>query len=262
MANHRLFALSDPHLSLSGAKPMHVFGPRWEDHAARLETNWRAVVKPDDIVLMPGDISWGMRLPDALPDLEWLAELPGRKVLLRGNHDYWWQSLKKLEGLGLAGISFIQNNHLFLDGVAIGGTRLWDFPYVRWGFVANADNADIVPAMRKIDPGPQREEDPEKIRARELGRLAGSLAQLPREAALRVAMTHFPPIGEDGQPTEITGIIDTFDIDICVFGHVHALTDSPHPGADVVIGKTRYVLAASDYLGHAPMQLAEIGERS
>lgn len=257
MATHRLFALSDPHLSLSGVKPMDVFGPRWGNHVARLETNWLATVEPDDLVLVPGDISWGMRMADALPDLEWLANLPGRKVLLRGNHDYWWQSLNKLQALRLPNTYFIQNNHLLLDGVAIGGTRLWDFPGIRWGFVANAGNADVDPAKREAAAAP-REEDPEKIRARELGRLSGSLSQLPRDAALRIAMTHFPPLGEDGAPTEITDLIGRFDIDICVFGHVHALTDSPHPGADIVIGKTRYVLAASDHLAHAPLPLAEI----
>ena len=128
----RLFALSDPHLSLSGAKPMDVFGSRWDNHAERLAANWRRLVGADDIVLIPGDISWAMRLDMAKPDLEWLAALPGRKILLRGNHDYWWQSLGKLAALNLPDIFFVQNNHVVIDGVAVGGTRLWDFPYVKW----------------------------------------------------------------------------------------------------------------------------------
>ena len=143
MGDRRLFALSDPHLSLAGAKPMHVFGPRWDDHTRRIEENWKATVRPEDVVLMPGDISWGMRLADALPDLEWLAALPGRKVLLRGNHDYWWQSLNKLRALNLPDMHFLQNNHVIIDGVAIGGSRLWDFPGIRWGFVSNADNVEV-----------------------------------------------------------------------------------------------------------------------
>ena len=255
MGDRRLFALSDPHLSLSGAKPMHVFGPAWDNHAARIGENWRNTVRPDDIVLVPGDISWGMRLEEALPDLEWLAALPGRKVLLRGNHDYWWQSIKKLQTLGLPGMHFIQNNHVVLDGVAIGGSRLWDFPDIRWQVVSNAGNEEVAPEKRHA-PKTQREEDPEKIRARELGRLEASLASLPGDAALRVAMTHYPPLGEDGGPTAVTDIIARHRIDICVFGHVHSHPGRGRPGEDIVLNGTRYVLASSDFLGHMPLRLA------
>lgn len=255
--DRRLFALSDPHLSLSGAKPMHVFGPAWDNHAARIEANWRRTVRPGDIVLVPGDISWGMRLEEALPDLQWLAALPGRKVLLRGNHDYWWQGIKKLQGLGLADTYFVQNNHVVLDGVAIGGSRLWDFPDIRWRVVSNADNPDVAPEKRDA-PKTQREEDPEKIRTRELGRLAASLATLPPDAALRVAITHFPPLGEDGRPTAVTDLISQYDIDLCVFGHVHSHPGGARPGEDITLGKTRYVLASSDFLNHSPLYLSPI----
>ena len=257
MGDRRLFALSDPHLSFGCAKPMDVFGPRWDNHTERILENWRTTVRPGDVVLVPGDISWGMRLADAMPDLEFLAGLPGRKVLLRGNHDYWWQSLKKLEALRLPDMYFIQNNHIVLDGIAIGGTRLWDFPGIRWSFVANADNDQVAPEKRDAAPN-AREEDPEKIRTRELGRLQASLAALPADARLRVAITHFPPLGDDGRPTIITDLIGGYDIDLCVFGHVHALPDGMPAGADAIIDGTRYVLAASDYLAHAPLLLAEL----
>ena len=93
----KLFALADPHLGQAVNKPMDVFGPRWERHAERLAEYWTETVGPDDCVLLPGDISWAMRLEDALPDLRFLAELPGsRKILLKGNHDYWWTSRAKV----------------------------------------------------------------------------------------------------------------------------------------------------------------------
>ena len=237
---------------------MHVFGPAWDRHAERIGENWRRTVGRDDIVLVPGDISWGMRLDEALPDLEWLAALPGRKVLLRGNHDYWWQGLKKLQSLGLPDIYFIQNNYVVLDGVAIGGSRLWDFPDIKWRFVANADNENVDPEKRRAEPAP-REEDPEKIRTRELGRLAASLATLPADAALKVALTHYPPLGENGDPTELTDLITQYDIDLCVFGHVHSHPGHPRPAEDIVLGRTRYVLASSDFLGHTPKCLADLG---
>lgn len=255
MSDRRLFALSDPHLSFHADKPMDVFGPHWDDHPNRIAANWREVVGPDDIVLVPGDISWAMRLPGAVPDLEWLASLPGRKVLIRGNHDYWWPSLGKLNKLGLPNMHFIHNSHVVLDGVAIGGSRMWDFPGIRWGFVPAADDASPAGAR----PAASRQsEDPEKIRARELERLAASLGGLPADATLRVAMTHYPPVGEDGLPTMLTERIASFDIDLCVFGHIHAPSDRKRPGEDVVIDKTRYVLASSDHLNHTPLYLRSI----
>jgi predicted phosphohydrolase len=230
---------------------MRVFGASWDNHVERLAGNWRRLVGADDIVLVPGDVSWGMRLAEALPDLEWLSALPGRKVVVRGNHDYWWQSLAKLNALKLPGLHFIQNNHVFLDGtVAIGGARLWDFPFVKWRVGLGQE------ARPESDLARKRDEDPEKIRLREMGRLAASLRSLPPEAAVKVALTHYPPLGGDGEPTPLTDCINSFGVDFCVFGHVHAVAERC-PGADLTLGKTRYVLAASDYLAHTPICLCE-----
>lgn len=250
--DRRLFALSDPHLSFLRPKPMDVFGSNWTDHADRIAENWKRDVGENDIVLVPGDVSWAMRLSEARPDLEWLAALPGRKVLIRGNHDYWWSSLKKMRDLELPGFHFIQNDHVLLDGIGIGGTRLWDFPGIHWGFVPNEEREDLpdAPAIKG-----QRSEDPEKIRTRELERLGASLGSIPEGCRFRVAMLHFPPIGEDGAPTPITDLIDRFSIDLCVFGHIHGKTDRTRPGEDIVIGKTRYVLTSCDHLDFKPLLL-------
>ncbi|MDR1613238.1 MAG: metallophosphoesterase [Planctomycetota bacterium] len=257
MTKRRLFALSDPHLSFASDKPMDVFGPHWRDHASRIEGNWRDSVGPDDVVLIPGDISWGIRLDKALPDLEWLAALPGEKIMVRGNHDYWWQSLGKLNRLGLKGMHFIQNNQVIVGGLAVGGSRLWDFPDIVWPFDYLETGGEAEEKTPKDLARAKREGDPLKIRAREMDRLRLSLSGLPKVAALKVAVTHFPPLGEDGAPTPITDVISRFGVDICVFGHIHAPSSRRRPGEDVVIGGTRYVLAASDHLGHKPIMLAE-----
>lgn len=254
MGDRRLFALSDPHLSFASAKPMDVFGPRWNNYVEKIRANWFAKVNPGDIVLLPGDISWGMRLEEALPDLNWLAELPGVKIFLKGNHDYWWQSIKKIRALELPSMYFIQNDSVVLDGLAVGGARLWDFPDIHWRFVRNPDKE----GAKKEGRSDKRGEDDEKIRERELSRLALSLGQLPENAQLRIAMTHYPPLSDNGKPTAITDIINRFNIDICVFGHVHALPEGEIAGADVVIGGTRFVLAASDYLDHSPKYLCDL----
>ncbi len=256
MSDRRLFALSDPHLSFASNKPMQVFGPAWERHPDILSEQWQDAVGPDDIVLVPGDISWALRLDAAKPDLLWLAELPGEKILLKGNHDYWWQSLGKLKALALPRMHFVQNNHVLVDGVAVGGARLWDFDFVRWPF----EVGETVWGKAEADVPQKPEADPDKIRARELIRLENSLASLPKQAELRIAMTHFPPLGEDGEATPITDTIGKYDIDLCVFGHIHAVAARPRKGEDMVIGKTRYVLASTDVLGHRPKLLMKLPE--
>lgn len=255
MSDRRLFALSDPHLSLAAAKPMEVFGRRWDNYVEKIRENWLASVEERDVVLLPGDISWGMRLEEALPDLRWLAELPGSKVLLRGNHDYWWQSLKKMRALELPGLFFIQNDCVVIDGLAIGGSRMWDFPGIYWRFVRSPDAAAEKKKDDAGDAHNKRGEDDEKIREREIARLALSLGKLPKDAKVRVAMTHYPPLADSGEATPVTRLINSFNIDICVFGHVHALPEGEIPGADITIGGTRFVLAASDYLDHKPKLL-------
>ncbi len=257
MGSRRLFALSDPHLSLGGAKPMHIFGAAWDNHVERLREGWLSSVGDGDVVLCPGDISWAMRFPEALVDLTWLAALPGEKVLLRGNHDYWWQSVKKMREAGLPRLHFLQNDCLELPGVTLGGSRLWDFPGIRWGYAPNAAAMEAGEEKRE-KAAPARGEDADKIRARELERLRLSLGKMAGKGGVRVAMTHYPPLGEDGAPTMLTDVIGSFGIDICVFGHVHALLDRPHPGADATVGGTRYVLAASDHLRHRPLHLCDL----
>jgi predicted phosphohydrolase len=234
---------------------MDVFGPLWHDHARQIANNWCRLVGPRDVVLVAGDISWALRLEDALADLEWLATLPGEKVIVRGNHDYWWSSLGKLNALGLSGLHFIQNNHCRFGSLAVAGSRLWDFPGISWP-------AGVVPGLEPAGESPRLspEEDDEKIRRREVERLTLSLRSLPPDASLRVVMTHYPPLGEDGEPTPLTDLINRFQPNFCVFGHIHGQNQSgqPRPGEDRVLGKTRYCLTSTDHLGHTPLFLGDI----
>ncbi|MDR0361204.1 MAG: metallophosphoesterase [Planctomycetota bacterium] len=256
MSKRRLFALSDLHLSFASPKPMDVFGAHWSDHVNAIERNWRMTVGAADIVLVPGDVSWAMRLDGALPDLTWLSGLPGEKVLVRGNHDYWWQSVGKLEALRLPGLHFVHNNHVVIGPLAVGGSRLWDFPGILWPFDPLASGGETGGAPAKPRPAP-REGDPEKIRAREIERLKSSLSGLPADARLKVALTHYPPLGENGLPTPLTDLIGSFAVDLCVFGHVHTPAPKSRPGEDIIVGPTRYVLASTDRLAHKPLFLAE-----
>jgi predicted phosphohydrolase len=211
-----VFAIADPHLSARDPKPMSVFGPAWEAHPDVFFERWHATVGPSDLVLVPGDISWAMRLEAAMDDLQAIAELPGRKVLLRGNHDYWWPSIGKLRAALPAGMHAVQNDAVRVDGVVVAGTRGW-----------------VCPGSHGFG------EQDEKIYRRELERLKMSLsaAEALRTPSDRVVvMTHFPPTNAQLEPSEMTAMIEAYAPDAYLFGHVHHGADrviSSLPGVPV-----------------------------
>lgn len=197
----RVFAVADPHLSRADPKPMTIFGDNWTGHPERFFSGWRETVGEDDLVLIPGDVSWAMTLEGALPDLHDLAALPGRKVLLRGNHDYWWPSLSKLRAALPDGMFAVQNDALRFGSVVVAGTRGWSCPGAR-------------------DFGPEDE----KIYTRELGRLSLSLAAAAKLRAPgdRLAvMLHYPPTNLRLEPSGFTDLIAASGADVLVFGHLH-----------------------------------------
>lgn len=224
----RVLAIADPHLSRVGPKPMDVFGPGWEGHPQAFFDGWRATVRDDDLVLVPGDLSWAMRLEDAMVDLRDIDALPGTKVILRGNHDYWWPSIGKLRAALPPSLHAIQNDALRIGDVVVCGTRGW------------------------TNPGTfEFSEHDEKIHRRELDRLDLSLtdaARLRRPGDRTVVMLHFPPTNPRLEPSGFTERILAFAPDVLVFGHLHGGRAPPLPdlrGTDV-----RFV--AADALGFEP----------
>lgn len=193
-----IFAIGDLHLPGGADKPMNVFGDRWEGHFERISQDWLSRVQSDDVVLIPGDISWAMQLQDALPDLRAIGELPGRKILLRGNHDYWWSGITRLRGVLPKDMYAIQNDALLLEGTAFCGTRGWTLP----GSGTTAED--------------------EKIYCRELQRLEMSLERAMKLHAERlVVMCHYPPLGEGGAETPVSRLLVRYPVDDVVYGHLH-----------------------------------------
>jgi predicted phosphohydrolase len=250
----RVLALSDPHLAeATPGKSMAVFGPPWEDHPRTLVERWRATVANEDIVIVAGDVSWARDLEAARPDLELLAALPGRKVLLRGNHDSWWSSLRKVRAALPRGLYAIHNDALLLDGVAIAGARLWDDPAIR---LAELRQRAGTPPW--AEPPPEEPERSERILARELGRLGISLGCVDPRARLRIAAVHYPPIGTDLAPSRTSAILEGASIQHCVFGHLHALAPRP---SNPLFGErrgVRYHLTSCDYLDFEPLEIARL----
>jgi len=230
---------------------MDYFGPEWAGHAEKIEQNWRAMITPEDLVLIPGDISWAMKTEEAAPDLQWIHQLPGTKVLLKGNHDYWWGSLSRVMKILPPSIHLIQNNAFHWKEATIGGARLWDTPEYSFGqFIEFKEN----PREKKKDVEEAVQEDlSEQIFERELLRLDMSLKQLKPEAKIRIAMTHYPPISSDLQPSRASKILEHHRINICVFGHLHNIK----AGYSLFGEKNgvRYVFTACDYTRFLPILL-------
>lgn len=248
-----IWALSDPHLAFGvPEKTMEAFGPSWANYAERIETNWKKFISAEDLVLLPGDISWAMRLEEALVDLSWIDALPGKKIILRGNHDYWWSSAAKLAKIMPPSIQFIHNNFLVWNDVAIGGSRLWDTPeYSFNAFVEFQENPRAK--IKTSEELALQEQEDEKIFVRELERLKLSLSQIPQAAKLKIALTHYPPLGADLAPSRASALLEAYHIDICAFGHLHNVRRGSLP-----FGKARgveYLFTSCDYLDFIPLKV-------
>lgn len=218
----KIFALADLHLSLScPGKDMNVFGPLWDNYHEKIKNQWQSVVSDQDLVLIPGDISWAMKLDEALVDLAFIDKLNGTKVLIRGNHDYWWPSLAKLQKLPFKTLKFIHNNALLINGVGLCGTRLWDSH--EFNFQDYIQFKDNPRAKEKVAV------DREKIFDSELKRLELSVSQLSQEAKIKIALVHYPPLGKDLKQTKASKIFEDAGISHVCFGHLHNLNKSLNP---------------------------------
>ena len=192
-----VFAISDLHLP-ARQKPMDVFGPHWENHFERIARDWRERVSESDIVLLPGDLTWAMHLEEALEDLGRVGELPGRKLILRGNHDYWWSAIGRVRRALPEGMYALQNDFLELDGMLFAGSRGW-----------------TIPAGEGADPNDVR------IYNRERMRLEMSLkaAREKNASAPLIVMMHYPPLMDSHRG--FSDILEQYRVDDCVYGHLH-----------------------------------------
>jgi predicted phosphohydrolase len=245
----RLFAIADTHLPSTRGKDMERFG--WADHPASLGRAWDASVAPGDVVIVAGDISWATRPPEVMDDLRWLHQRPGQKVLLRGNHDFWWgDSAAKLRKLfepfrSIAG--FLHNTSVAVGPWVIAGSRLWtapEAPPLPGGELgAEEARAEYVPReVHRLELSFQHAQEQERH------------ARVPLK---RIAAVHFPPLYSNGLATAFSRAIEAFRPSICVYGHLHG--ESIGAGFVGVHEGVRYVIASCDAAGFAPVLLDEVG---
>ena len=224
-----LFVLGDTHLSLGGAKPMDVF-PGWNGYVEKLEANWRKLVKPEDTVVLAGDISWSMRLADTRKDFAFLNGLPGQKLIMKGNHDYWWSTANKMNAFfraeGFDTLRLLHNNSYTVEGYALCGTRGWLF------------DAD--------------EPHDEKVMNREIGRLRLSL-QAAEPGKERLVFLHYPPVYTGADAPEIVAVLKEYGIRRCFYAHLHgkAIRFAVQGEVDGI----RYKLVSADGLQFCPYKI-------
>jgi predicted phosphohydrolase len=243
-----IFAIADLHLAFSVPdKSMEVFGKPWENYEKLIEEAWKSSITNSDLVLIPGDISWAKTLDQALIDLNWIDALPGTKLILRGNHDYWWSSITKVRQALPRSIHAIQNDAFHWKDASIAGSRLWDTNEFSFKNCVEYVTNDRIKKMEE----PEKPEEQEGIFLRELGRLELSLKQLKPSAKLKIAMTHYPPIGPDLKPSRASLLLEKYGIHQCVFGHLHSVKQNL-----MMLGEKNniyYHLIAADYLRFKPL---------
>lgn len=251
----RVFAIADLHLALgTPGKSMDRFGPAWFDHAERVARDWRSKVTEQDLVLLPGDFSWATKAKDVQPDLDYLNALPGTKVLCRGNHDYWWNSLKKVRDALAPQANAVQGDAVTVGSTAIAGTRLWDVPGLRFGSFIDWTPQPDSELQGDSASGPTEEEmaQNEKIYRRELGRLDRALADLdrvdPDRTLHRVVLVHYPPVSADLEPNDLTERFRRAGVHDVIFGHLHAIKREFQGNLFGSLDDVRYHLVSCDYV--------------
>lgn len=225
-----IYGIGDLHLDYSKDKSMDIFGEKWTNHEEKIFRNWEALVEDEDLVLLPGDISWALKLGEAHYDLKRIDALPGKKIVSKGNHDYWWEGLKKMGELSLKTISFLQNNSYIHDNVGIFGSRGWMAEDIE-----NFDSHD------------------KKIFNRELNRLKLSLSSIKEEVDVKIAMIHYPPFNMDSTPNKFVDLMKEYNIDICIYGHLHA--KGHRSIIEGQIQGIQFYCVASDYINFKPKKI-------
>jgi len=211
---------------------MDVFGGEWENHIEKIREGWNRVVDDGDLVIVAGDISWAMHLDEALSDLNLLDALKGTKLLLRGNHDYWWSSISKVRAVLPPSILALQNDSFTWQETVICGTRGWICPGEE-GFTDNGD---------------------EKVYLREVQRLQLSLDHAVKSGCKRIiAAMHYPPYNRNNQESDFTKLLEEYNVEICVFGHIH------DQGRDYIFqglkNGVQYCFVAADGINFTPVRL-------
>lgn len=230
-----VYTIGDLHLSFGSNKPMDIFGVTWKNHSEKIFNNWQSTVKESDTVILCGDSSWAMDYKSLEPDFSFIHKLNGKKLILKGNHDYWWGTLSKINGFlkenGFDSIGILHNNSYNADGINICGTRGWPCDEKNEGEFDN------------------------RILAREVGRLKLSLERVLKPQEETVVFLHYPPIYEGFRCAEIIDVLKEYKIKRCYYGHLHDV--SVKKAIQGLQEGIEFRLVSCDYTEFAPVKITD-----
>lgn len=222
-----IYSLSDTHLDGNQNKPMDIFGEKWINHKEKITNNWINCIREDDFVLICGDVSWALKLNEAIDDLKFIDSLPGKKIITRGNHDFWWSSLRKMNDLNLKSIHFLQNDSIEIDNHTIVGSRGW----------MDKSCKDFT-------------KDDLKIFDRELIRIKLSLDSCINKNDI-ICMLHYPPFDLNKEPNEIFYLLKEYNVNTILYGHLHGMG---HINAvEGIIEGIEVRCTSADYINFCPV---------
>lgn len=229
----RVYAISDLHLSINNPKPMDIFGEVWNNYLDEISAFWQENITDDDVVLIAGDISWAMTLDNVKPDLVYLSAFKGKKVLLRGNHDYWWHSISALRAILPYNMYAVQNDCIRIGDLLLCGSRGWTTP----------ENKNFT-------------DEDKKIYDREVIRLRLSLEDMKKkrgDGEKVIAMMHFPPFNSKFEPSPFTELFSEYNVDAVVYGHLHGKNARVKKKVD--INGIGYYLTSCDMVDNIPVSI-------
>ena len=268
-----VYAISDLHLSLATDKKMHVFGKEWENYEENIKTNWLQIVKEDDFVLLPGDISWAKSMDEAYSDFAYLHALPGTKLIVKGNHDYWWMTRSKMERFcaehAFDSIRFVHNNCEIAERFVVCGTRGWMSESTSMQYTDHDRKVfqrELQRLRTSLEAGKQRiEEERQWIKERqrteeerqqiETGtqRIEAGKQQIGAEQRL-VVMLHYPPFDIAKEPSAFVSVLQEYGVKLCVYGHLHG--ERIKTSVSGCIDGIEYQLISADALQFFPMKIS------
>ena len=215
-----IFTIGDLHLDCNNEKPMDIFGENWNNHSEKIKQNWQQTVTENDLVILPGDLSWASTLEETYTAFEYLEQLPGKKLLLKGNHDYWWSSLKKMENFleynNFSRVSFLYNNSYFFENYIIAGTRGWTAEDEK------VVNREAIRLELSIQDGIKKYGQDKKI----------------------IIVFHYPPLDK------LMNVLKPYNVKMGIYGHLHGIKEEPDIKGDII-----FKLVSSDYLDFELMKL-------
>ena len=232
----KIFAISDLHLSLEVEKPMDVFGGAWENYTDKIKENWQNVVSKDDIVLIAGDISWAMKLEETKKDLDFIGNLNGTKIVIKGNHEYWWNSISAVRKILPENMFALQNDALKIDNYIFAGTRGWAVP-------EGPNDINFT-------------EHDQKMYEREKIRLKLTLDDMKRkrqDGDKVICMIHYPPFNSKREDSFFTELFEEYNVDIVIYGHLHK--SAGRFEKETIKNGVKYYLTSADLIDMKPVEI-------